>query len=552
MDERTFRDDAAGGAAGWWARRRDRRQTQLIWGVPARIMRPRLLFLAAVFFLLAFGLLMVYSASSVVALSDWGDPLYYLERQAIFAAVGIFCAWLIGKVGYRELMGNRKLLTVVILGALFIVFTPLAGHDANGASRWISWGGFTFQPSEFAKPVVILCFASLAEHYWGQGTLDKVDFRNRFLLEVAAPLVLILAQPDKGTTMVLGLTLLVMAYLAGASGRGVGIILALLVVGFFAISLIQPYSRARFLTMLDPWRDEFGSGYQLIQGFYAFGSGGLLGRGIGMSHQKYSYLPMAYNDFVFAVIGEECGLVGTLAVLAGFAVLLWAGYQIAKNAADQAGRLIALGSSVLLFVQMLLNVTGVIGVFPLSGKPIPFISYGGSSILATLILVGLVFSVSKESRVSLAEYDGRGRGLRVLDGSPMSDARGPAASPGPERVRGAAFGDSGQVGQPTLRSQRPRPARNSGLTLVEGGRSVGAAPAGGGRTSSRTRGAGYQSRGRQAHPDARITVDSQGRERIDLGPSPSDRLRIIESQPRLRGRGAGKDPSQDPDSKRRS
>ena len=180
------------------------------------------------------------------------------------------------------------------------------------------------------------------------------------------------------------------------------------------------------MAMLDPWSDPYNNGYQLIQGFYAFGAGGLFGVGIGMSKQKYNYLPFAHNDFIFAVIGEECGVVGTVGMLAGFAVLLWAGYRIAINAPDLAGRLVAMGCSSILVIQMLLNVCGVIGIFPLSGKPIPFVSYGGSSIMSSIMIVGLIFSVSKESRMPLSEYDERRSAWSVTaaQGTPLGPTEG--------------------------------------------------------------------------------------------------------------------------------
>ena len=516
--------------------RRAERDAQLIWGVPARFMKPRLVFLAAVFFLMAFGLLMIYSSSSVVALSETGDPLYYVERQLITVGGGIILAIVIAGVGYRTIMDHSRFLLYGILLLLTLVWLPFAGQDAYGASRWIALGGFTLQPSEFAKPVIIVCAADLFERFYGEGSLDREEYYKLLVIEVLLPLLLIFAQPDKGTVMVLGISLLVMLYLSGCSGRSVGGLLAVLIVGFVGVSLATPYSRARLVTMIDPWKDEFGSGYQLIQGFYAFGSGGILGQGIGMSHQKYSYLPMAFNDFIYAVIGEECGLVGTLAVLAGFAVLLWAGYKVARYAPDLAGQLIAFGCSILLFVQMLLNVAGVIGIFPLSGKPIPFISYGGSSAISSLMLVGLVFSVSKESRLSFTEYDERREGFKVVGDSEESLHVG---------GYGSDIDVSSQVGEPTPRSMRGRDGRPN-LTLVDGTRATRSSARGvrnrdeaPSREAAAGHAAGPEARGERrgvaSHPEARVTIDSQGRERIDLGPSPSDRLRIIENQPRVRG-----------------
>ena len=262
---------------------------------------------------------------------------------------------------------------------------------------------FSLQPSEFAKITVVLVGATLLSRYDEGASLREIV--PLFVGAVLVPFVLVLLQPDKGTVMICGVTLVAMAYFAGVPAKWCVAVLAAAVAVMVALSFKDAYSRSRITTMLDPWEDEYGTGYQLIQGFYAFGSGGIFGVGIGMGRQKYSYLPMAYNDFILAVIGEECGLVGTVGVLVAFAVMLYAGFQIARFAPDLCGRLIACGSVSLLVIQMLLNVSGVIGNFPLSGKPIPFLSYGGSSIISSLMLVGLVYSVSRQSRLPLTEHD---------------------------------------------------------------------------------------------------------------------------------------------------
>ena len=227
--------------------------------------------------------------------------------------------------------------TVVLL---VVVFTSVAGRDAYGATRWIGIGSFSLQPSEFAKAVIVVVGAHLARQYLCEGSMDRNEAAMRLLVGVGLPLALVLAQPDKGTAGVIVLTLLVMCYLAGV--RGTTILAAGLALGVVAVlwSLKDEYSRARIMTMLDPTSDPYGAGYQLTQGFYAFGSGGLTGLGLGMSRQKYSYLPMAHNDFIFAIVGEELGLVGTVGMLAAFALLLWAGLRIAESAPDVTGRLI--------------------------------------------------------------------------------------------------------------------------------------------------------------------------------------------------------------------
>ena len=494
-------------------------------GVPERFMRPRLVLIACVGILVAFGTLMVYSASSVTALGATGDAAYYLKRQLMFAAVGSVVAVGLAVLDYRVWV-RRFLMPIWVVTVALLALVIVAGTDNDmGATRWINLGFFDLQPSEFAKLTIVFTAANVAERYFEEGSLDWSGFLRLIIVGVGVPLVLIVVQPDKGSTMVLGLTIVVMGYLAGVPKRILVGLLVMGLLGFLALSLKDDYSRQRLLTMLDPWSDPFDTGYQLIQGFYAFGSGGLLGVGIGFSRQKYSYLPMAHNDFIFAVIGEECGLLGTLGVLAGFAVFLWAGFQIARYAPDLSGRLVAAGCTTLVIVQLLLNVCGVLGLFPLSGKPIPFLSYGGSSILASLMLVGMIVSVSVHSRLPETAYDGVRHTWQLED-----EGRDPAGLE--------------LVGEPAARSGRGRASSGGAqaspeFTVVEGGARRGAS--GSGRSRGRaTTGRGAAGRGRSGRgtgargSSGRGSTGGGGRGRIDLGPSASDRLRGRDKGPRTR------------------
>ncbi len=482
------------------AEKRDRSEKRegaerTLFGVPERFMRPRLILFAIVAILVGFGLLMVYSASSVTALNDTGDAAYYLKRQLGFVLVGTAAAVILARLDYR-LWVKRFMMPIWVLTVLLLLLVLVAGTDNDmGANRWIDLGFFDLQPSEFAKITVIFTAANLAQRYFEEGSLDWATFLKLLIAGVAVPLVLIIAQPDKGTTMIIALTLLVMGYLAGMPKL---LLLALFVLGaaaFVFLSVSDAYSFQRLKTMLDPWSDRYNTGWQLVQGFYAFGTGGLFGVGVGFSRQKYAYLPMAHNDFIYAVIGEECGFVGTVGVLVGFAVFLWAGFQIARHAPDLAGRLLAAGCTSIVIIQLLLNVSGVLGVFPLSGKPIPFLSYGGSSILASLMLVGLIASVSIHSKLPETVHDGARRSLREVGGGG-----------GPE---GGGFSF---VGEPVPRSERGRTNGSgrggSGLRVVEGG----GRPAKGSRPRGGRRGQGSGSSG-------------GNRRRVDLGPNATERLR---------------------------
>ena len=303
------------------------RTERKIFGVPERFMRPRLILIATVVLLTAFGCLMIYSASSISSLTSdalGNDPAYYLKKQLQFIALGGVAAFVLAKVDYHEFTNGRASMPMwgAMLVVLVLVFTPIAGQSTYGASRWISLPLIgNLQPSEFAKIGIVWLAAGVCQQRFDDGTIDDAQFVKNGVLAAVLPLVLIVVQPDKGTTMVIGVALLAMLFFAGFDRRYLGIIALVALAGMVFLSVKDSYSLRRIQIMLDPFQDYYNDGYQLAQGQYAFGSGGLFGVGIGMSRMKYSYLPMAHNDFIFAIIGEECGLVGTLGVLAAFGVI---------------------------------------------------------------------------------------------------------------------------------------------------------------------------------------------------------------------------------------
>lgn len=467
--------------------------------IPERFMQPRLVLLVSTAILVCFGLVMIYSASSISAMTseDMGyNPFYYVQRQLGFAAAGVALAFIVSRIDYRAVVRNFQVpIWIVTFGMLAIIFTPIAGADAYGATRWISIGPFSFQPSEFAKITILISVSYLAQQYFIDQTIDQMEFFKKFAIAALAPLLLILAQPDKGSTLIIVGTLLVIGYLADVDRRVLATIAVAGFIGFVFLSLKDDYSRARVVTMLNPWADYYGAGYQLAQGFYAFGSGGIFGVGFGFSRQKYSYLPMAHNDFIFAVIGEELGFIGVLGLLAVFGALVWAGFKIARYAPDLTGRLIAAGCTSMFIIQAFVNIGGVLGLLPLSGKPLPFISYGGSTIMSSILMVGLLMSVSRQSRLPETEYDRQRASWSIAEEQDTFDAPGFA---------GLTMVDGGVgVGTPLPRSSRPKSSAQS---------------------SARPSRGVLRSRDDDA-PQGRITTDASGRRRIDLGPSASDRLR---------------------------
>ena len=474
--------------------------------IPERFMQPRLVLLVSTAILVCFGLVMIYSASSISAMTseDMGyNPFYYVQRQLGFAAAGVALAFIVSRIDYRAVVRNLQVpIWVVTIGMLAIIFTPIAGADAYGATRWISIGPFSFQPSEFAKITILISVSYLAQQYFIDQTIDQMEFFKKFAIAALVPLVLILAQPDKGSTLIIVGTLLVIGYLADVDRRVLATIAVAGFIGFAFLSLKDDYSRARVVTMLNPWADYYGAGYQLAQGFYAFGSGGIFGVGFGFSRQKYSYLPMAHNDFIFAVIGEELGFIGVLGLLAVFGALVWAGFKIARYAPDLTGRLIAAGCTSMFIIQAFVNIGGVLGLLPLSGKPLPFISYGGSTIMSSILMVGLLMSVSRQSRLPETEYDRQRASWSIAEEQDTFDAPGFA---------GLTMVDGGVgVGMPLPRSSRPKSSAQS---------------------SARPSRGVLRSRDDDA-PQGRITTDASGRRRIDLGPSASDRLRGNNTKPR--------------------
>lgn len=474
--------------------------------IPERFMQPRLVLLVSTAILVCFGLVMIYSASSISAMTseDMGyNPFYYVQRQLGFAAAGVALAFIVSRIDYRAVVRSFQVpIWVVTIGMLAIIFTPIAGADAYGATRWISIGPFSFQPSEFAKITILISVSYLAQQYFIDQTIDQMEFFKKFAIAALAPLLLILAQPDKGSTLIIVGTLLVIGYLADVDRRVLATIAVAGFIGFAFLSLKDDYSRARVVTMLNPWADYYGAGYQLAQGFYAFGSGGIFGVGFGFSRQKYSYLPMAHNDFIFAVIGEELGFIGVLGLLAVFGALVWAGFKIARYAPDLTGRLIAAGCTSMFIIQAFVNIGGVLGLLPLSGKPLPFISYGGSTIMSSILMVGLLMSVSRQSRLPETEYDRQRASWSIAEEQDTFDAPGFA---------GLTMVDGGVgVGTPLPRSSRPKSSAQSSARPSRG------------VLRSRDDGA----------PQGRITTDASGRRRIDLGPSASDRLRGSNTRPR--------------------
>lgn len=493
-------------------------------GVPARIMRPRLVFLSCLIAICMFGLLMIYSASSVESLQENGSSWFFLYRQAIFMFIGFVLFAMIGSRLLPWPLFRSKLVWGVWFGVLVLLIAVLfvgQGAEEWGASRWIDLGIFNLQPAEVAKPVIIVLTAKIFADYFEDGTIDTRAFLIQMLIMLPFPLFLIFREPDLGTTIIIALTVFAIAILCGLPWRVVAFVtIAAFVLGAAAI-VTSPYRAKRFLAFLDPWSDPYDTGYQATLAIMAFASGGLFGRGIGNSTMKYHYLPEAHNDYILAIIGEELGFVGTAIFVLVFVAMIIAAFYICREAPTLHAQLLASGCTIILAAQFLINVFGILGVMPMTGKPLPFVSYGGSSIIASLVLAALIFRVSVESNVETVA-DRRRSGMAVMgERSARASAR-----------RSAGSGDdvSGHIGRSTAGEARVRSTRRDG-----------SAPRADRAASSRSALSVYDG-GRQGRSEASPTRreprgTAGGYGRIDLGSDAGERLRPRQERPRVDYRG---------------
>ncbi len=391
--------------------------------------------LTATLCLLAAGAVMVYSASSARSLlSGGGDGTGLLIRYLIYGGLGL----VLMRVLARRPLALAERFTPALLVASFVLVlatkVPHVGIQVNGARRWLGLGMVQFEPSELMKLALVLYAASLLSRRPARG-FNTTGLVRRLLLVMGAGVLLVAAQPDLGTALVMALALTAVLVAAGMPMRQLGMIAgaAVVLVGLFA--LIQPYARARLTSFLHPWAHAGSSGFQAVQGQIAIGSGGLVGVGPGRSVQKIFYLPEAHTDFILAVIGEELGVVGISALLFLYGLIAYAGLRAARAARSAYARLLAVGLTALILCQALLNVFAVLGLAPLTGVPLPFVSYGASNLVIVLGAMGLLLNVAA----------GGGSRIRALDAAggkrrPWADGRHSEADRDRRRRDGRARG----------------------------------------------------------------------------------------------------------------
>jgi cell division protein FtsW len=378
--------------------------------------------------LVAFGLVMVFSATSAAAALGEGDPMRFLVKQGAYALVGAVLLTVFARLDYH---GFRVLAPSLLLAAFALCVLVLAfGPVVNGARRWFLVGPVSFQPSELAK--LALCI-------WVCAHLARRPV-PRSLGELMKPIGLvvllfgglILVQPDLGTTISLFLMVAGVLVVSGLPMRVLATAgLAALVLGSVAIWM-EPYRRARFFAFLDPTQDSQGAGYQTLQAVIGIGSGGITGNGLGEGVQKVNFLPEAHTDMIYAVVGEELGLVGSVAVVAAFLAFAWAGFRIALRCRDAFGKRLAVGITTVVCGQAAVNLAAVLGIAPLTGIPLPFVSYGGSSLVVLLAGVGILLNIAVNDRVVSARVPDRGRRDRRARAA-RTRGRGRAARPGGAR-----------------------------------------------------------------------------------------------------------------------
>lgn len=344
--------------------------------------------------LVGVGIVMIYSASAIRAQERFGDPTFFLKKQLVYAVLGLLAmAWAVG----RDLKTFQRLTPILFLGSLLLlllVLVPHVGIRINGARRWIRFFGLSFQPAELGKLAVILFLASyFARRQDRLGSFLDGFLPPLFMTGLVAGLIII--QPNFGTAAIL---LFVAGLLFFVGGARIGHLLATAVAALPALlflALQSSHGRTRLLALVDPARVSAKATYQLVQSFYALGPGGLLGRGLGDSMQKLFFLPEPHTDFIFAIVGEEMGFVGAMLVVALYALFLWRGTRAALRAGDPYASYLAMGITGLVVGQAALNIAVVSGLLPTTGVPLPFVSFGGSSLTLTLFGAGVLLNVSR-------------------------------------------------------------------------------------------------------------------------------------------------------------
>ena len=356
--------------------------------------------------LVAFGLVMVFSATSASAALGEGDPMRFLIKQGLYAGAGLVLLAVLTRVDYHALRPLAPLLLAVAFVGCIAVLA--IAPSINGAQRWFLVGPISIQPAEIAKLAVLVWACAVLSRRPVPTTLGELLKPVGIVVAVFGALIVV--EPDLGTTIALFVMIAGILLVSGVPVR-LFALTATLALGAGALAIwMEPYRRERLFSFLDPWQDAQGAGFQNVQAIIGMGSGGITGEGLGQGIQKVNFLPEAHTDMIFAVVGEELGLVGSSLVIAAFAVFAWAGFRVALQCRDPFGKRLAAGITTLICGQAAVNLAAVLGIAPLTGIPLPFVSYGGSSLLVLLCCVGVLLNIAVNERVVEARVRDRGRG----------------------------------------------------------------------------------------------------------------------------------------------
>jgi cell division protein FtsW len=377
-----------------------------------------------------FGVVMVYSASAVMAQHENGNQYHYVVKQGIWTIIGFVVMLATMQVDYNYLR-NRRVVYGLLAVTTVMLLAVFAFPATNGAHRWIKLPGLSIQPSELSKPTLVIFLAYFLERRAGdEGQLWATFMPCAIVTGALAALIVI--EPDLGTAMMLGVIFTVVIFTAGARLKHLAMVAAPALLVVAGLLIFVPFRIRRLITFLDPWADPQGSGFQVVQSLIAVGSGGPNGLGFAQGKQKMLFLPFAHSDFIYAVVGEELGLVGALAVIAVFALFLWRGLRTSLLAPDRFGMLLALGLVAGIVTQALFNISVVLSLVPTKGIPLPFISYGGSSLVPTLAAVGVLLNISQQTsgsfesgllRSFLTRGDRESKQPRVAAGGRIASSR---------------------------------------------------------------------------------------------------------------------------------
>lgn len=377
---------------------------------PGRAPRAYYFLLGLTIVMFIFGTVMVSSASTAVASSLFGDTFYLIKRQLAYGAIGVIALVLFSSFFYQRYQFFSYFMILASIGLLSLTLIPGAGIRAGGAQRWLDLGLITIQPSEIAKLFMVIFAADV---------LVKKERRIGELKHVIVPIIvaatlislLVFIQPDLGTVVVIWISLFSIFFVMGVKVRHLLAIAGLWSMGVASYIISADYRLQRILAFLDKTGDISGSGFQLQQSLIALGSGYLTGVGLGLSRQKFGYLPAAHTDFIFAIVGEELGLIGTVGLVIGFLIFVYLGIQISLKVKDLFGRLLAVGLTASITSQALINIGATTGLLPITGIPLPFISFGGSSLVVTMASIGILLNIARKGTVvPLREISGQYRG----------------------------------------------------------------------------------------------------------------------------------------------